>query len=144
MLCERSIRRLEILCFWAWDAILGTKLHNCVLSLEDKEVPAKTKLQMLQALIEFKEPDEFKRCKPSNVQIGETTELPELISEQSYLLFEHFNISRASIKEWHNNSLNTIDVLNHPQLLDFIVWIKNISVVNDGAERNIKLIQDFI
>ena len=73
-----------------------------------------------------------------------TTELPELISEQSYLLFKHFKISRASIKEWLNNSLNTIDVFNHPQLLDFIAWIKNISVVNDGAERNIKLIKDFL
>ena len=115
-----------------------------VLSFGDKEVPSETKLRMLLALIEFEEPNEFQRCKPSNVQIGETTELPELISEQSYLLFKHFKISRASIKEWLNNSLNTIDVFNHPQLLDFIAWIKNISVVNDGAERNIKLIKDFL
>ena len=116
----------------------------CVLSFGDKEVRSETKLRMLLALIEFEEPNEFQRCKPSNVQIGETTELPELISEQSYLLFKHFKISRASIKEWLNNSLNTIDVFNHPQLLDFIAWIKNISVVNDGAERNIKLIKDFL
>ena len=116
----------------------------CVLSFGDKEVPSETKLRMLLALIEFEEPNEFQRCKLSNVQIGETTELPELISEQSYLLFKHFKISRASIKEWLNNSLYTIDVFNHPQLLDFIAWIKNISVVNDGAERKIKLIKDFL
>ena len=78
---------------------------------------------MLQALVEFEDPEEFQHCKPSNIQIGETTELPELISEQSYLLFKYFNTSRADIKEWLN-SLRTIDALNQLQLQKFIVWVK--------------------
>ena len=96
------------------NALLLSMGRQTPLSFGDKEVPSETKLRMLLALIEFEEPNEFQRCKPSNVQIGETTELPELISEQSNLLFKHFKISRASIKEWLNNSLNTIDVFNHP------------------------------
>ena len=43
-------------------------LQLCVLSLRDEEVRAEIKLQILKALVEFKEPED---CKPSNVQLGD-------------------------------------------------------------------------
>ena len=66
--------------------------------------------------------------------------LEDLVTEESWLLFIHLNMTE-NVKDWHSAN-GEFEDLN--SFKDFVDFVEKLSVTNDCAERNIGLIQDFI
>ena len=63
----------------------------------------------------------------------------ELVNDNNYLIFKDFDVWKKGIENWVSD-----EDLSTTHFQDFIKILKNFTVVNDGAEWNIKLIPDFI
>jgi len=71
--------------------------------------------------------------------------LEDFVNEQSYLLFFLLEITKEELLLWKENGIEACENGQAPQSFTyFSKCVSQLSVVNDRAERHIKLIQDFI
>ena len=81
--------------------------------------------------------DKFKTGKPKLPVISESTELWELVGPESWLLLKIAEVPDGEVELWRKEkALKSLDL--------FKKFVKNLICVNDCAERNIRLIQDFV
>lgn len=107
------------------------------LALADDDIEEEEKMKILQRLTEFEFPDKFRIGKPELPVICKSTELSDLVGPQSWKILEVAGVSVNEVKEWTNRRAG--------ESLDrFKNFVKKITAVNDCAERNIRLIQDFV
>ena len=108
-----------------------------LLSLADEDVEQEVKKKMLDRLVQYGVPDKFKTGKPKLPVISESTELWELVGPESWLLLKIAEVPDDEVELWRKEkafkSLNL-----------FKKFVKNLTCVNDCAEKNIHLIQDFV
>ena len=107
-----------------------------VLALADEDLENKIKMEMLSKLLDPQNqaPQIYAVKKPVLPIITHFTKLPDLIGPQSWYLLEVAGVSRFDVQTW----AKTGDVDEA-----FITWVKQLTAVNDCAERNIRLVQDF-
>ena len=108
-----------------------------LLSLADEDVEQEVKKKMLDRLAQYDVPDKFKTGKPKLPVISESTELWELVGPESWLLLKIAKVPDREVELWRKEkALKSLDL--------FKKFVKNLTCVNDCAERNIRLIQDFV
>jgi hypothetical protein len=106
-------------------------------SLADDDVEENEKKKMLCKLIEQPVPEEFNMGKPELPVVTSSTELCDLVGPQSWLLLRIAGIPTGEVEKWIDGGANqSLDVFKN--------FVRNIECTNDCAERNIKLIQDFV
>lgn len=94
---------------------------------------------MLKKLSQTKCPEHFNIGKPVLPTITPETTLTDLIGPESYTLLHLAKIADAEseVQKWADgDGLNTLE--------EFKSFLGNLVSINDYAERNIRLIQDFI
>ena len=107
-----------------------------VMALVDDDVEKDEKKNILQKLLQFPVPEEFMKGKPKMPVITLSTTLSNLVGDQSWILFCLAKVTHDQVKLAAQGDLTVLD--------NFKFFVKNMVVTNDCAERNIKLIQDFI
>ena len=75
------------------------------------------------------------------VVLTSNTELHELVNEQSYILFDALGWSQVGIQELRDSIGDLVDSPSYSRLKS---QVNALSVTNVMAERNIRLISDFI
>ena len=115
-----------------------------VMALADKDVPNHEKKMMAAALVKFKKPAVFEKGKPTldALQIDKKVPtLASLVKPRSWLMFSLLNMTEDELA-WLklDVSLWSTDA----GFMRFSDFVKGLNVVNDPAERSIKLIQEFI
>ena len=108
-----------------------------VLSLADDDVDDKIKTEILSKLLEFPVPKQFDKVKPTLPKVTVETKLADLIGPQSWQLLKEANIEVADVQGW-------LEDFNNPSFEAFCKFVRGLVCVNDCAERNVKLIQDFV
>ena len=82
-------------------------------------------------------PDEFRLGKPVFREVDENISLADLVGSDSYMLFRALKINTdwlaKPVIEWHSD----------PAFITAETFVRTIKVVNDTAERKVKLITDF-
>ena len=107
-----------------------------VMALVDDDVEKDDKKNILQKLLQFPVPEEFMKGKPKMPVNTSSTTLSNLVGDQSWILFCLAKVIHDQVKLASQEDLNVLD--------NFKFFVKNMEATNDCAERNIKLIQDFI
>jgi len=106
-------------------------------SIADDDVEEEEKKKMLCKLMEQPVPHELFMGKPELPVVTACTKLSDLIGPQSWLLLTVAGIPGGEVEKWIK--------VDASQSLDlFKSFVKNIECTNDCAERNIRLIQDFV
>ena len=108
-----------------------------LLALADVNLDYEVKIKMLKRLLEFDVSKKFKVSKPQLPTLQESTELFDLVGPQSWVLLKVADIDTTELESW-------VEDQNTPSLESFISFVKNSMWVNDCAERNIRLIQNFV
>ena len=92
---------------------------------------------MAAHIITFSPPSEFPLGKPQFHELTRKTELSDLCGPNSYMLFNILGTDSdwlyLSPEEWKGNS----------QYGEMEIYVRTVKVVNDLAERGIKLISDY-
>ena len=108
-----------------------------IFSLFSHKVSEDEKSRMAARLLTFEVPKQFETGKPSLPEIGESTELVDLVGPMSWLLFERLDLSsdwlKAEVRLWSENS-------------DFLAaqnFVRTVKTTNDCAERAVKLMTDY-
>ena len=109
------------------------------MALADEEVPKEERDLMVENLIKVDIPEEFFLGKPTLPELSEETNLPDLIGDQSWSLLSFLSIGKEEVKTWLE-----ADVSTNMSYQKFVQFMKNLETVNDCAERNVKLIQDYV
>lgn len=108
-----------------------------LLALADDDVEHEMKKKMLQKLVQCGVPDKFTMEKPELPVISSSTELSDLVGPQSWLLLKVAEVPDGEVEQWiKGEAMQSFDM--------FKQFIKQNACVNDCAERNIRLIQDFV
>ncbi|XP_065670842.1 uncharacterized protein LOC124807852 isoform X2 [Hydra vulgaris] len=116
--------------------------RNVVLAICDETLDNNTREKIAKKLFLYPKPSRLILGKPPcpNINITKIPELWELVGPQSWILIQQLNLSaietewmQVSSKDWNNFS-------GYRVLKKFI---EKLTVVNDCAERGVKLIQDF-
>jgi len=119
-----------------------------VLALADKDLETEVKTRMVDKLLSFDFPEkkDLVMEKPAvQTAIVPMSALEDFINEQSYLLFLLLDISREEIQLWQEKGIEACENRGASQSFTyFSKCVTQLAVVNDRAERHIKLIQDFI
>ena len=123
-----------------------------VLSLADKRVSAEVKMEMAVKLISIEPPSvfppQFPKCIIPNLvenasfwpENGELPSLAQLINKSSWLIFKKLNIlDKVGWLQKH-----PIMWEEDPDFQLFASFVWTMTVVNDPAERTVKLAKDFI
>ena len=110
-----------------------------ILAFADEEVPKEERDLMVENLIKVDIPEEFFLGKPTLPELSEETNLPDLIGDQSWSLLSFLSIGKEEVKTWLE-----ADVSTNMSYQKFVQFMKNLETVNDCAERNVKLIQDYV
>ena len=108
-----------------------------VFALFSNNVSNDTKQSIAMRLSSCEKPQCFRKGKPLFPAIQEETTLADLVGPESYLLFETLAISTDWLSE---------PVLSWPAMEDFQVadtYVKSLKVVNDIAERGVKMMSDY-
>lgn len=106
-------------------------------SLADDDVEEEEKMKILCKLVKEPVPEEFKTGKPELPVILRSTALSDLVGPQSWLLLKVAGVPSEEVEKWtKGESSQSLDV--------FKTFVKNIECTNDCAERNVRLIQDFV
>jgi hypothetical protein len=116
-----------------------------VMALADSDLCEEQKIKMLQILVKFDVPalEDININKPIPVTIVETTELTDLVTQESWFLFVVKDLVEE-VRKWVLSAEKGEDFQSIESFCEFNEFIKNLSVTNDCAERNISLIQQFI
>lgn len=109
-----------------------------VFSLFSSKLPSEDKMKMVENLMSFSTENELLLGKPQLPRITEKTTLPDLVGENSWFLFQ---VIRAGIA-WLANSPELWET--DPDFNKFRNFVLHLKVVNDLAERGVKICQDFI
>ena len=123
-----------------------------VLSLASEEVPASELKKLASALVSVPRPESFSPGKPVFPRKGFTQDhtiwvndnLPSLsifVSERSWLLFNLLDLGPAD-SEWLQVEVHQWHLFSG--FRKFRDFVKGLTVVNDPAERGVKMIQDFV
>ena len=121
-----------------------------VFSLVDDDLPQEERRALAMALAKTKRPKFFPPGKPIFPRvtdnffwpnIGTMPNLSSLVGTNSWLIFERLGISIVET-EWLNLEVDQWESLSG--YLKFRKFVRGLTVVNDPAERAIKLIQDFV
>ena len=70
--------------------------------------------------------------------ILEDTKLVDLVGPQSWILLKVAGVPDGEVDEWIQELVET------PSYSEFQFWLRSLTCVNDCAERNIRLIADFV
>ena len=108
-----------------------------LLALADDDVEEEEKMKMITSLVEFDVPDEFSVGKPKLPVVSKSTELNQLVGPQSWLLLKVADVPDGEVVKWIKGE-------GIESFAKFKLFVKQLTCVNDCAERNIRLIQDFI
>ena len=102
------------------------------------------KLTVLDKLLTFEVPDinTIPNGKPDAVLVLPTSEVTELITEESWALFIVLGI-QDEIPTWKTD-LAAGKLEENDSYVSFCEFVKSLNVTNDPAERNINLIQRYI
>ena len=114
-----------------------------VLALADKDLPDITKVEMIKNLLINVKPETFRRGPPTKVlNLDFNSTLPNLVGPESWILFDIVNVSKEDVYQWIKGDSGSWE--NLESYRKFVQFVKNMQVTNDCAERNIRLIQDFV
>ena len=109
-----------------------------VFALCSKRLSNNVKRDLADKLMFFERPVEYRPGKPSLPEVTESSELTDFIGTNSWLVFDILGIKgdwlEKSVTEWED----------FPEFLTLQSYIDNLKVVNDTAERGIKLWSDYI
>ena len=137
-----------------WDYEVGNSLHKSmskhtwylspkvvVLPLGDPHMKADAERLFIEKLLKFPVPkiSEISVEAPSAVIVTSDSRLEELITKESWLFFILAGHTK-SVRERHTSS----DFLALDSYKHFTQLVRNLSVTNDCAERNISLIENFV
>ena len=116
-----------------------------VMALADSDLCEEKKIKMLKILVKFDVPalEDININKPIPVTIVETTKLTDLVTQESWFLFIVEDLVEE-VRKWVLSAEKGEDLQSIESFCEFNEFIKNLSVTNDCAERNISLIQQFI
>lgn len=113
--------------------------QTVIFSLADEDLETEEKMEILNTLLSYDMPTQYEMSKPdSPIQICALSSISDFVTEESYLFFNLMNIEKDTIMTWKRDSLVNESYSN------FCSYIKAMAVVNDRAERHIRLVQDFI
>ena len=120
-----------------------------VFMLADKRIESKEKQEFLEVLLDLDRPQvgDFSLEQPTlATEVTPFSKLKRFISDQSYLLLHQLNISQEEITLWVNLGIDELEAgSKHSNSWNYFQkCILQTGVVNDRAERHIRLIQDFI
>ena len=108
-----------------------------VYSLFSNRVSDDEKSRMAARILTFSPPEQFPIGKPVFQKLTRGTELPDLCGPNSYMLFTILGTDSDWLKldpaQWKDND-------HYKEMEEFVRTVK---VVNDAAERGIKLISDY-
>ena len=108
-----------------------------MLAIADDDVEEAEKLKMLEKMLQYDVPDQFRLGKPELPIISRSTELTELVTPESWILLKVAEVADGDVEKWVKGEASD-------SYEKFQCFIKNNICVNDCAERNIRLIQDFV
>ena len=110
-----------------------------VIALADDDVEETDKREMLKKLLDIEKPSSYTRRKPNLPKLSKSTKLSDLIGPESWQIFDLIDVSKTDLAKWVEN-------LNHPgpTYEHFTIFVKQLMVVNDCSERNVRLIQDYV
>lgn len=119
-----------------WYIVEETAVYALFSPTESKE----TRENMAKALLQVERTSSFRRGPPSlnaTIQINKDSTLSDLIGPQSWYIFEVFECSgdwlRQPVDDWHfSDSFNKMNC-----------YVSSVKVVNDAAERGVKLSTDY-
>jgi len=102
-----------------------------VLALADDDLEKEVLQQMLNKLLEPQNqaPRIYEVRKPILPTISSDTKLPDLLGPESWHLLEVAGVSRSDVQSWAETGV--VDK-------SFVTWVKQLTAVNDCAERNIR------
>ena len=122
--------------------------QQVIFALADKDLKTEVKTNMLNKLLSYDIPELkglIKKRPETKVEIIPTSKLEDFVNEQSYLLFLLLEISKKEILLWKEKGIDACENEEFSQSFTyFSKCVRALAVVNDRAERHIKLIQDFI
>lgn len=108
-----------------------------LLALADNDIGQEDKNRMLERLVQYDVPDQFRIGKPEMPVVTMSTELCDLVGPQSWLLLKVAEVPDGDVEQWmQGKATESFDMFKH--------FVKKNECVNDCAERNIRLIQDFV
>ena len=95
------------------------------------------KEQLALRLIRTEKPDSFRRGKPVFPLIENSTTLPDLVGPESHFIFDALDVDitwmRQPVENWvENDSFKAVEQ-----------FVQSVKVVNDVAERGVKMMADF-
>ena len=111
--------------------------------MADEDLEVESRHAILNKILQFDVPesDEFdKEISTPIVEPDINTKLEDLVNQESYLLFEALGFKAENLKQLHESNFDSASPIYH----QFREKVKNLSVTNVTAERNIRLISDFI
>ena len=113
-----------------------------IFALAGDDLDNDTKTKILTKLLSFDQPsnNDFEREKPETVaQISQCQVLKTLFQSKATLIFQSSKLKKKDIE---NRNFELTDC--HSTYTKFKHAVNNTAVVNDRAERHIRLVQDFI
>nr|XP_047127087.1 uncharacterized protein LOC124808057 isoform X1 [Hydra vulgaris] len=122
---------------------------QCVIfTLADQRLKEKETMDILVELLKYDvlEVNTFDKERPEPfTQVFPLLKLSHFVSQESYLFFFHLSITKDDILAWKEEGMSNLERnLNNRSFKTFMSSVHQLAVVNDRAERHIKLIQDYI
>ena len=106
-------------------------------SLFSSRVPNKLKHDIALKILSVERPEGFRRGKPVFPEINNNTTLADLVGPESYFLFDVLKIGT----DWLSQPVETWT--NSQEFKSAEKYVTSLKVVNDIAERGVKMISDF-
>lgn len=113
-----------------------------IMALADDDTPEKTRQEIARKLLRFPVPNEFTVGRPEFPNIHEEFKLEDLIKEDSWFIFHVIGQEDAESHEWLKSDVKMWKKIE--KFNEFKDFVHKIDVVNDRAERGVKLIQEYI
>ena len=124
---------LEVLSRHGW----YTTQQTVIFSLFTNRVTEDEKARIAARILTFEQPDQFKLGKPVFQELTVNTELQDLCGPYSYMLFTILGLNsdwlRKDPKEWSQSD-------DYKEMEEYV---RSLKVVNDTAERGVKMITDY-
>ena len=83
-------------------------------------------------------PESFDLGKPNFPQLEPKTNLPDLIGPLSWTIFEVLNVETEFL------TVSPDKWMDYPGYVECYTFVRNMKVINDTAERGVKLISEFL
>ena len=112
------------------------------MTLADDDADIDDRSAIARKLLQTEIPTEFTVGKPTFPVICEELKLVDLVGEDTWFLFHVQGMEQEDRHKWLEKEVMSWN--DDPDYRAFQTYIKNIDVVNDRAERGVKLIQDFV